>query len=129
MQNYGNGHVCLLPFLTHFADLSSWEYAKKLKAILPQVEAAGVQVSSSEHVRVVYHTLSLLAFMPLMRNVVRMQRTVPQMMVLRKEQMAKQGTTLDIAGDSCGTRQQAERNAFLKATRLSSPTPLRRSGS
>ncbi|KAL3160882.1 hypothetical protein ABBQ38_009275 [Trebouxia sp. C0009 RCD-2024] len=43
-QNYGTGHVCLLSFLTHFADLSSWEYAKKLKAILPQVEAAGVQV-------------------------------------------------------------------------------------
>ena len=46
MQNYGQGHVCLLPFLTHFADLSSWEYAKKLKAILPQIEAAGIQVQS-----------------------------------------------------------------------------------
>ena len=46
LQNYGQDHVCLLPFLTHFADLSSWEYAKKLKAILPQVEAAGVQVKS-----------------------------------------------------------------------------------
>ena len=44
MQNYGPGHVCLLPFLTHFADLSSWEYAKKLKAILPQIEAANIQV-------------------------------------------------------------------------------------
>lgn len=43
-QNYGSQHVCLLPFLTHFADLSSWEYAKKLKTIIPQVEAAGVQV-------------------------------------------------------------------------------------
>lgn len=43
-QNYGPKHVCLLPFLTHFADLSSWEYAKKLKAILPQIEAAGIQV-------------------------------------------------------------------------------------
>ncbi|KAL0041490.1 hypothetical protein WJX79_005157 [Trebouxia sp. C0005] len=43
-QNYGPQHVCLLPFLTHFADLSSWEYAKKLKAIIPQIEAAGTQV-------------------------------------------------------------------------------------
>lgn len=60
VQNYGTGHVCLLSFLTHFADLSSWEYAKKLKAILPQVEAAGVQVSSPE--RVHHVTLSLLAF-------------------------------------------------------------------
>ncbi|KAL0050379.1 hypothetical protein WJX82_010014 [Trebouxia sp. C0006] len=43
-QNYGPQHVCLLPFLTHFADLSSWEYAKKLKTIIPQIEAAGTQV-------------------------------------------------------------------------------------
>ena len=45
MQNYGPQHACLLPFLTHFADLSSWEYAKKLKTIIPQVEALGVQAS------------------------------------------------------------------------------------
>lgn len=45
VQNYGPQHVCLLPFLTHFADLSSWEYAKKLKPIIPQVEALGVQAS------------------------------------------------------------------------------------
>ncbi|KAA6429247.1 MAG: hypothetical protein FRX49_00643 [Trebouxia sp. A1-2] len=45
LQNYGPQHVCLLPFLTHFADLSSWEYAKKLKAIIPQIEAAGTQAS------------------------------------------------------------------------------------
>ncbi len=45
VQNYGQQHVCLLPFLTHFADLSSWEYAKKLKAIIPQIEAAGIQAS------------------------------------------------------------------------------------
>lgn len=44
-QNYGPDHVCLLPFLTHFADLSSWEYAKKLKTVIPQLEAVGVQVS------------------------------------------------------------------------------------
>ena len=43
VQNYGPKHICLLPFLTHFADLSSWEYAKKLKAILPQIEDAGIQ--------------------------------------------------------------------------------------
>lgn len=43
-QNYGPQHVCLLPFLTHFADLSSWEYAKKLKTVIPQLEAAGTQV-------------------------------------------------------------------------------------
>lgn len=51
LQNYGQGHVCLLPFLTHFADLSSWEYAKKLKAILPQIEAAGVQVGSANFIQ------------------------------------------------------------------------------
>ena len=45
LQNYGPQHVCLLPFLTHFADLSSWEYAKKLKTIIPQIEAAGTQAS------------------------------------------------------------------------------------
>ena len=45
VQNYGPDHVCLLPFMTHFADLSSWEYAKKLKPLIPQIEAAGVQVS------------------------------------------------------------------------------------
>jgi hypothetical protein len=31
--------VCVLFFLTHFADLSSWELAQKLKRALPQLQA------------------------------------------------------------------------------------------
>jgi hypothetical protein len=34
----------VLPFLTHFADLSSWEYAQKLIKVLPQLQQQGVQV-------------------------------------------------------------------------------------
>jgi hypothetical protein len=33
-----------VPFLTHFADLSSWEYAQKLVKLIPQYQAAGAQV-------------------------------------------------------------------------------------
>lgn len=40
------GKTVAIPFLTHFADLSSWEYAQKLsQRILPQLRDQGVQVS------------------------------------------------------------------------------------
>lgn len=40
--------VVVVPFLTHFADLSSWEYAQKLqqKGLAP-LEQLGVKVSCS----------------------------------------------------------------------------------
>lgn len=38
------GTKVVIPFLTHFADLSSWEYAQKLIKVLPTLEASGVQV-------------------------------------------------------------------------------------
>jgi hypothetical protein len=35
----------VIPFLTHFADLSSWEYAQKLnQKVLPQLREQGLQV-------------------------------------------------------------------------------------
>lgn len=40
--SYGNKVV--LPFLTHFADLTSWEYAQKLVRLMPTLENSGVQV-------------------------------------------------------------------------------------
>jgi hypothetical protein len=37
----------VIPFLTHFADLSSWEYAQKLnQKVLPQLREQGIQVRS-----------------------------------------------------------------------------------
>ncbi|KAI8466531.1 MAG: AhpC/TSA antioxidant enzyme-domain-containing protein [Monoraphidium minutum] len=39
------GQRVVLPFLTHFGDLTSWEFAQQLqKKALPQLEAAGVKV-------------------------------------------------------------------------------------
>ncbi|KAL6748932.1 AhpC/TSA antioxidant enzyme-domain-containing protein [Haematococcus lacustris] len=38
------GSKVVMPFLTHFADLTSWEYAQKLVKIMPMLEASGVQV-------------------------------------------------------------------------------------
>lgn len=38
------GKCVVLPFMTHFADLSSWEYAQKLVKVMPQLEASGAQV-------------------------------------------------------------------------------------
>jgi hypothetical protein len=39
--------VVAVPFLTHFADLSSWEYAQKLQQkALPQLQQMGVQVGA-----------------------------------------------------------------------------------
>ncbi|KAK9812732.1 hypothetical protein WJX72_002816 [[Myrmecia] bisecta] len=38
------GTRCVVPFLTHFADLSSWEYAQKLVKLIPTLQARGVQV-------------------------------------------------------------------------------------
>mmetsp|Transcript_4455 Transcript_4455/g.7425 ORF Transcript_4455/g.7425 Transcript_4455/m.7425 type:complete len:299 (+) Transcript_4455:20-916(+) len=38
------GTLTVIPFLTHFADLSSWEYAQKLVRVLPTLEASGVNV-------------------------------------------------------------------------------------
>jgi hypothetical protein len=37
--------LVVVPFLTHFADLSSWEYAQKLtQKGLPQLQQLGVKV-------------------------------------------------------------------------------------
>lgn len=125
MQNYGQGHVCLLPFLTHFADLSSWEYAKKLKAILSQVEAAGVQVSSSLLLRgpgysfLVIASCGWLTFL-LSSNII---SSGCQSTILRETQMPKQHVFC-ITGGCCGTWQQTERDAVLKAPRLPSSTPI-----
>lgn len=38
------GTKVVLPFLTHFADLSSWELGQKLMKVMPTLEASGVQV-------------------------------------------------------------------------------------
>ncbi|GAX81819.1 hypothetical protein CEUSTIGMA_g9247.t1 [Chlamydomonas eustigma] len=38
------GTKVAIPFLTHFADLSSWEYAQKLVKVLPTLEDSGVKV-------------------------------------------------------------------------------------
>lgn len=38
------GTKVVIPFLTHFADLSSWEYAQKLVKVLPTLETSGVTV-------------------------------------------------------------------------------------
>eukprot|EP00200_Dunaliella_tertiolecta_P001174 CAMPEP_0202363252 /NCGR_PEP_ID=MMETSP1126-20121109/15128_1 /ASSEMBLY_ACC=CAM_ASM_000457 /TAXON_ID=3047 /ORGANISM="Dunaliella tertiolecta, Strain CCMP1320" /LENGTH=277 /DNA_ID=CAMNT_0048957645 /DNA_START=242 /DNA_END=1075 /DNA_ORIENTATION=+ len=38
------GAKVVIPFLTHFADLTSWEYARKIVAIMPTLESSGVQV-------------------------------------------------------------------------------------
>jgi hypothetical protein len=38
------GRRCVVVFLTHFADLSSTELAQKLKAVLPELQGAGVGV-------------------------------------------------------------------------------------
>ncbi|KAI7838571.1 hypothetical protein COHA_007643 [Chlorella ohadii] len=38
------GKRCIVVFLTHFADLSSTELAQKLKAVLPELQGAGVGV-------------------------------------------------------------------------------------
>lgn len=38
------GTRVVLPFLTHFGDLSSWEYAQKLNKALPALRDAGLRV-------------------------------------------------------------------------------------
>ncbi len=38
------GTKVVIPFLTHFADLSSWEYAQKLIKVMPVLESSGVKV-------------------------------------------------------------------------------------
>jgi hypothetical protein len=40
-------NVVVIPFLTHFADLSSWEYGQKLvQKVIPRMEEQGIQVCS-----------------------------------------------------------------------------------
>lgn len=39
-----NNGKALVVLLTHFGDLTCWEYAQKLRYYLPQLEAQGVQV-------------------------------------------------------------------------------------
>ncbi|GFR53261.1 hypothetical protein Agub_g16043, partial [Astrephomene gubernaculifera] len=39
-----SGSKAVIPFLTHFADLSSWEYAQQLLKLLPTLEASDVRV-------------------------------------------------------------------------------------
>lgn len=37
--------TCVLAFVTHFADLTTWEYVEGLREALPRLEAAGVDVA------------------------------------------------------------------------------------
>uniref|UniRef100_A0A061S698 Uncharacterized protein n=1 Tax=Tetraselmis sp. GSL018 TaxID=582737 RepID=A0A061S698_9CHLO len=39
-----SGKVLLLPFMTHFGDFDSWEFALKLVDRMPELEEAGVEV-------------------------------------------------------------------------------------
>ncbi len=41
------GKRVVIPFMTHFADLSSWEFAQKLVKKIPEYQAAGVQVGAA----------------------------------------------------------------------------------
>eukprot|EP00775_Hariotina_reticulata_P002965 gene2965-3250_t len=56
-------NVVVIPFLTHFADLSSWEYGQKLiQKVLPSMEEQGIQVitvglGSAENARLFASTL------------------------------------------------------------------------
>ncbi|KAG1676150.1 hypothetical protein FOA52_004990 [Chlamydomonas sp. UWO 241] len=40
------GSKTIIPFMTHFADLSSWELAQKLVKVMPTLEASSVEVFS-----------------------------------------------------------------------------------
>ena len=41
----GSDATCVLVFVTHFADLTTWEYVEGLREVLPRLEAAGVEVA------------------------------------------------------------------------------------